>query len=316
MVKIESEIPISDMQDLVPCVLISFENEHILMWRGKDWKSSFPKLETDAEEVAQGLGDNLAGQPDVAPLSEHSSYPLSTTKYSDEVGIPGTIGSVAVEGNSLSEELEGNDTAEERISEENEQPFIATELESAPKELEESAAASDISARSGGSIAMSENLIRTNESVRRAMDTDISDAGDNESSESHSGSLITEGAEIKQDTDSRRVAERFLRLRQQALESGAALVFDDAPVDANTVYERSVGLAKTAPPGPAFKMGQRKPVPKDEKLEKEDFEIDILQFRDKKSKGSSSPNRKKKELTTSTSRGGSLGIDELAKLLA
>ncbi|KAH9331088.1 hypothetical protein KI387_003196, partial [Taxus chinensis] len=26
------------LKDLVPCVLLSFEYEHILMWRGKDWK--------------------------------------------------------------------------------------------------------------------------------------------------------------------------------------------------------------------------------------------------------------------------------------
>lgn len=31
----------STFQDLVPCVLISFEQEHILMWRGRDWKSMF-----------------------------------------------------------------------------------------------------------------------------------------------------------------------------------------------------------------------------------------------------------------------------------
>ncbi|PWA83842.1 RNA-binding, CRM domain-containing protein [Artemisia annua] len=29
------------LKDLVPCVLISFEQEHILMWRGRDWKSMF-----------------------------------------------------------------------------------------------------------------------------------------------------------------------------------------------------------------------------------------------------------------------------------
>lgn len=29
------------LKDLVPCVLISFEHEHILVWRGRDWKSMF-----------------------------------------------------------------------------------------------------------------------------------------------------------------------------------------------------------------------------------------------------------------------------------
>ncbi|KAJ9551124.1 hypothetical protein OSB04_015169 [Centaurea solstitialis] len=29
------------LKDLVPCVLISFEHEHILVWRGREWKSMF-----------------------------------------------------------------------------------------------------------------------------------------------------------------------------------------------------------------------------------------------------------------------------------
>ncbi|KAG8044705.1 hypothetical protein GUJ93_ZPchr0075g2717 [Zizania palustris] len=33
------------LQDLVPCTLVSFEFEHILTWRGNDWKSSLPPLE-------------------------------------------------------------------------------------------------------------------------------------------------------------------------------------------------------------------------------------------------------------------------------
>ncbi|XP_030545113.1 CRS2-associated factor 2, chloroplastic [Rhodamnia argentea] len=31
------------LKDLVPCVLLSFDDEQILMWRGKDWKSMYPE---------------------------------------------------------------------------------------------------------------------------------------------------------------------------------------------------------------------------------------------------------------------------------
>ncbi|KAI3671027.1 hypothetical protein L1987_87673 [Smallanthus sonchifolius] len=31
------------LKDLAPCVLISFEHEHILVWRGQNWKSMFPQ---------------------------------------------------------------------------------------------------------------------------------------------------------------------------------------------------------------------------------------------------------------------------------
>ncbi|XP_023735892.1 CRS2-associated factor 1, chloroplastic [Lactuca sativa] len=38
------------LKDLVPCVLISFEHEHILMWRGRSWKSMFTQ-ENEPHEV-------------------------------------------------------------------------------------------------------------------------------------------------------------------------------------------------------------------------------------------------------------------------
>jgi len=31
------------LRDLVPCVLLSFDNEQILMYRGKEWKSRYSK---------------------------------------------------------------------------------------------------------------------------------------------------------------------------------------------------------------------------------------------------------------------------------
>ncbi|KAK4791045.1 hypothetical protein SAY86_031458 [Trapa natans] len=31
------------LKELVPCVLLSFDEEHILMWRGRDWKSMYPE---------------------------------------------------------------------------------------------------------------------------------------------------------------------------------------------------------------------------------------------------------------------------------
>ncbi|KAJ6897683.1 hypothetical protein NC652_024478 [Populus alba x Populus x berolinensis] len=31
------------LKDLVPCVLLSFDDEQILMWRGQDWKSMYPE---------------------------------------------------------------------------------------------------------------------------------------------------------------------------------------------------------------------------------------------------------------------------------
>ena len=33
--------PLNFGQELVPCVLLSFDNEQVLMWRGQDWKSMY-----------------------------------------------------------------------------------------------------------------------------------------------------------------------------------------------------------------------------------------------------------------------------------
>lgn len=33
-------------QELVPCVLLSFDDEQVLMWRGRDWKSMYPDTPT------------------------------------------------------------------------------------------------------------------------------------------------------------------------------------------------------------------------------------------------------------------------------
>ncbi|XP_068637270.1 CRS2-associated factor 1, chloroplastic [Aristolochia californica] len=61
------------LKDLVPCVLISFEHEHILMWRGRDWKSSMAKVEGNqidgAESTSDGVIDNALDIPE-SKLSE------------------------------------------------------------------------------------------------------------------------------------------------------------------------------------------------------------------------------------------------------
>ncbi|XP_057836964.2 CRS2-associated factor 1, chloroplastic isoform X2 [Cryptomeria japonica] len=65
------------LKDLVPCVLLSFEHEHILMWRGKDWKVNeqgvgAPESHSDKEcSVADSVEDT-------------TRYTVMTTFSSDE----------------------------------------------------------------------------------------------------------------------------------------------------------------------------------------------------------------------------------------
>ncbi|XP_010914759.1 CRS2-associated factor 2, chloroplastic [Elaeis guineensis] len=60
------------LKELVPCVLLSFDNEQILMWRGRDWKSryrapisSVSKLSQTDSGVSSGL-DNSGRSNDVS----------------------------------------------------------------------------------------------------------------------------------------------------------------------------------------------------------------------------------------------------------
>nr|KYP32011.1 hypothetical protein KK1_047412 [Cajanus cajan] len=46
------------LKDLVPCVLLSFENDHILMWRGQNWRSSLPDPRDDDKEANKINVDN------------------------------------------------------------------------------------------------------------------------------------------------------------------------------------------------------------------------------------------------------------------
>ncbi|XVF34890.1 hypothetical protein REPUB_Repub18cG0097400 [Reevesia pubescens] len=56
------------LKELVPCVLISIEDEHILIWRGRNWKSSFPKtaFNSGGEKIkaasATSITEQLEGQ--------------------------------------------------------------------------------------------------------------------------------------------------------------------------------------------------------------------------------------------------------------
>lgn len=69
----------SKLKDLVPCVLLSFENEHILMWRGKDWKST--EQSTGASE------DNSGSECSISNTVNDTSSIKTTLPSDDEYGV-------------------------------------------------------------------------------------------------------------------------------------------------------------------------------------------------------------------------------------
>ncbi|XP_051137331.1 CRS2-associated factor 1, chloroplastic [Andrographis paniculata] len=63
------------LKDLVPCVLLSFELEHILVWRGRDWKSSV----MEPNESSNGSVEAVVDDKELvlsSPLPNSQSLPM------------------------------------------------------------------------------------------------------------------------------------------------------------------------------------------------------------------------------------------------
>lgn len=67
------------LKDLVPCVLLSFDDEQVLIWRGKDWKSMYPQAPVFPPAEATITSD-LENKGEVADnQSKHISKMVSTS---------------------------------------------------------------------------------------------------------------------------------------------------------------------------------------------------------------------------------------------
>ena len=114
-----------------------------------------------------------------------------------------------------------------------------------------------------------------------------------------------------------------LQLLKQAIENGGALVLDDSSLDADVVYRRAVAFSQSAPPAPVFRHQPRKKVAVDKGEEQTSRELEEVKEESAVSveRGSGkkdSKTKKKKNFGeyNFSSPQGSLGVDELAKLLA
>ncbi|XP_043708860.1 CRS2-associated factor 2, chloroplastic [Telopea speciosissima] len=70
------------LKELVPCVLLSFDEEQILMWRGKDWKPMYPEAPSVAE--IHPTDNSTASSLDGSGKPEEASYePAIKTEISN-----------------------------------------------------------------------------------------------------------------------------------------------------------------------------------------------------------------------------------------
>lgn len=306
------------LKDLVPCVLISFEYEHILMWRGKDWKSSLPPLEDDHNEAAELISDDsttisssisdFKSQESAESLSEKISNKELTSVISrknitltEDVHIKEDFSNMDTVADSRVVTSETTCTGIDKSSSEElnpEIPFCSISL-CGSVGLEE---IKDLSHPSSVSLAETDRNIAN----QMMVPNDI---------------VRCNNAVMPQRT----CLNGVMLLLRQAVESGSAVILDNESLDANIVYERSVTLAKSAPPGPVFQHRIRKVVvqksekEKPENHEEQNAEVEAITISEKRSNGKNSRSRKRedfKEVFTEVVPRGSLRVDELAKLLA
>ncbi|KAI0492569.1 hypothetical protein KFK09_026842 [Dendrobium nobile] len=284
------------LRDLVPCVLVSFEYEHILMWRGKEWKSSLPV--TDAFDASDSSVKDAEMQK-IHALEEGDNMNLvkdfdkKDTRHTTKMDI----------------------------------------VEASAETLESSTAANQESSSSSFDGNLSEDS-----QVRSGPDEDenllLTQSNGNASLPSYTNLLAIgiNGSDIREDNfeslceaSNAPWLEGVELLVKQAVEAGTALVLEDESSDSDIVLSKSVALAMKAPCGPTFKhlcKKTKKTVSqkaKGEKSENKEVEYIVETLAVSQRKGDEkqkSRSRKKEEVFPDLVPHGSLGVDELAKLLA
>ncbi|KAM4123654.1 hypothetical protein ACB094_01G173500 [Castanea mollissima] len=341
------------LKDLVPCVLISFEHEHILMWRGRNWKSSLPKLDNDHEEAqisnvndATSVELPLEGQEVSAISLKDASLKTIETSVS-----PMDTVDVGVEA-----------------SEENVKPSVGADEASDVRNTYKSETLSDITGCSEDGPQPRRNGCCNSETM--LVSTDVDDNSEPMSNKSGSDAIldkaykglqtITMGyginagtlgingsrveailvdptthdklLDVSEEADLNKPASLsapciagVLLLQKQAVENGSAVILDGSSLDADVIYQTAVTFARSAPPGPVFRHRPRKVAVQKlkEVVGQETGDLKVMNnIRDpsgKKSENKSSNVKRHNdfdELYQDVVPQGSLRVDELAKLLA
>ncbi|XP_066331060.1 CRS2-associated factor 1, chloroplastic isoform X2 [Miscanthus floridulus] len=240
------------LKDLVPCILLSFEFEHILMWRGSDWKSSLPPLEENSFEVTK-VQESLSGKESnekvthsgnvltqielVSVATSHKNCNLGEgqEKFKDSIASDMVLNS-AKEVPALF-----HSTGISRT-----EPSADTPLEYSP--LKPVCDIMDPSLKC--------QSIPTNNSENRGLvekSEHCPDAYNLETKRKRNDGIKGSGSKVPS------YIEGLLCLLEQAIDSGRALVLsEDELVDSDLIYEKSVAFTKSIPRRMIFEHTQRK----------------------------------------------------------
>lgn len=300
------------------------------MWRGKDWKFSYPKPDNckDAKESENNSKASIQPNSEDQDLLASSSSKISVKDASlnmlDPIANPLVKQDVAVDKRE-NPSSKGNGILS---SEGNDKPFRATQPEKTAQECE---TISDDTDGTSESEVMSTKLVNTyhDDNEPAAIPITILING---SSENQLMNVVTDVVDKPQDIS--KVLQNsgktgsvapsmapLLLLLKQAVDGGSAVVMDgDSYYDADTVYAKTVAFSQSAPPGPVFRRPRKVTVQKcEEKKFGEPIAGKIVTApeksrRERKSGGYQMAKDFKDHLHVGTR--GTLGVDELAKLLA
>ncbi|KAL9268090.1 CRS2-associated factor 1, chloroplastic-like protein [Drosera capensis] len=359
------------LQDLVPCVLISFENEQILMWRGRHWKSSFGGIKEDNDATENSKDDVL----EAADSSLVRASPLEVKESATTPMLERSIQEANDDDNFSTDSIPSTDTVvlqNQQMSTLNfkEVGNLGIELKISPVSTGHATEANGASLLPTGNISTSHRdngiqLERSNHGTEtishrssNVLHSDMEiiedvncisaatvNVGSNEDistpasiltgSFPNNGEMSMQSHEIsvtdqvnleqnKTDTSAGMTSsvpsspceKGLLLLLREAVSSGSALILDDTHLDADSVYERSVAFAQTAPPGPVFVGRWKKFVEDHGNIETEELEARVIAPLPVKKPLERKSFRPPKADQLFVAPLGSLGVDEVAKLLS
>jgi len=225
------------LKDLVPCILLSFEFEHILMWRGSDWKSSLPPLGENNFEVTKvqehfsgkelNEKDCNLGEREDKSKDSMKPKPAGDMVLSSATQVTGSLHSIdpsvksALHCRSIPSEKSGNRGLVELSLDHSAIP------EHSPGVLEPHPC----------TTGMDDKLETKGKDIVDIKGRDVQNSSCKVPS----------------------YMDEVLLLLKQALDSGRALVLSENEfVDPDLVYQKSVAFTKAAPRGPVFEHTQTK----------------------------------------------------------
>ncbi|KAI9118903.1 hypothetical protein K1719_009578 [Acacia pycnantha] len=296
------------LRDLVPCVLLSFENEHILMWRGRNWVSSFPQPNNNKKKANKN-GSDIKISDKLLPdaLEEHASHEDRDTGFTQSSG-----------DESIQKVEESHPTEDSNLS-----GSVFTDATSLVKRTYEVEFTTELPGSCGETDPNMNPSPTTTSSEYNGHAK--SDEEETEASVLASDAMVgTSDNSNKAKVDPAPCTEEVLLLLKQAIERGSALILDDESLDADIIYRRSVALAKSAPPGPEFRLPHRKAVVQKSDTDKGELETrtsdtkETIDSSSMKGREKSVKSRRKEDFDgqcLNVVPQGTLGVDELAKLL-